>query len=85
MQKSPPPFIWASPDEKNILDCESLYCTWSPQKLRSLHGRVGMFNGELTLPVGHFIIVGSLLQPQLSSYSSSAGSFSRDERTKNHC
>lgn len=24
MQKSPPPFIWASPEEKNMLDCESL-------------------------------------------------------------
>lgn len=22
MQKSPPPFIWAVPEEKNILDCE---------------------------------------------------------------
>ena len=22
MQKSPPPFIWACPEEKNILDCE---------------------------------------------------------------
>jgi hypothetical protein len=22
MQKSPPPFIWAVPDEKNILECE---------------------------------------------------------------
>ena len=21
MQKSPPPFIWACPEEKNILDC----------------------------------------------------------------
>lgn len=24
MQKSPPPFIWASPEEKNMLDCECL-------------------------------------------------------------
>jgi hypothetical protein len=23
MQKSPPPFIWACPEEKNILDCMS--------------------------------------------------------------
>lgn len=23
MQKSPPPFIWACPEEKNILDCGS--------------------------------------------------------------
>jgi hypothetical protein len=22
MQKAPPPFIWACPEEKNILDCE---------------------------------------------------------------
>ena len=22
MQKEPPPFIWACPEEKNILDCE---------------------------------------------------------------
>lgn len=22
MQKAPPPFIWAVPEEKNILDCE---------------------------------------------------------------
>ena len=23
MQKEPPPFVWAAPDEKNILTCES--------------------------------------------------------------
>ena len=23
MQKEPPPFVWAAPDEKNILNCES--------------------------------------------------------------
>ena len=22
MQKEPPPFVWAAPDEKNILTCE---------------------------------------------------------------
>ena len=24
MQKEPPPFVWAAPDEKNILNCECL-------------------------------------------------------------
>lgn len=32
MQRSPPPFIWASPEEKNILDCELMcvpaVCAW---------------------------------------------------------
>ena len=32
MQKEPPPFVWAAPDEKNILTCTS--CT-SPRMLRA--------------------------------------------------
>ena len=37
MQKSPPPFIWACPDEKNILDCE-LNCKLSiSSHRRALH------------------------------------------------
>lgn len=25
MQREPPPFVWAAPDEKNILTCEYLH------------------------------------------------------------
>lgn len=25
MQKEPPPFVWAAPDEKNILHCEQRF------------------------------------------------------------
>ena len=44
MQKSPPPFIWACPEEKNILDCESRCNDLLPSEVltwtrRALHHR----------------------------------------------
>lgn len=42
MQKEPPPFVWAVPDEKNILTCElvsvfSLISTFDEDLLRELY------------------------------------------------
>jgi hypothetical protein len=40
MQKSPPPFIWAVPEEKNILDCE---CGVGSKEERHANASAGHF------------------------------------------
>lgn len=41
MQREPPPFVWALPDEKNILACEYLVCvvygSQCSMRCRALH------------------------------------------------
>lgn len=46
MQKEAPPFVWAAPDEKNILHCKRFFC------YTKLTGKL------ITLHLGNYIIVG---------------------------
>lgn len=61
MQKEPPPFVWAAPDEKNILNCKSKY------SLASLALNI-LLTWHLTY-IGNYIIVCIFLFPHTSHVS----------------
>ena len=57
MQKEPPPFVWAIPDEKNILTCECAYLYHVKHPVELFHQ-------------GNYLIVRSLSElPRLLSHS----------------
>ena len=69
MQKEPPPFVWAAPDEKNILNCKSKY------SLASLALNI-LLTWHLTY-IGNYIIVCIFLFPH-TSHVSQCGFFFHD-------